>query len=62
MPSIIELEKDSDGVYKPSKVEKKEIFENKEKDKLNQFLDGAEKGVEAINRIVNIFSKVIRGK
>ena len=56
MPSIIELEKDVDGVYKPSKIEKKE------ENKLDQFLDGAEKGVEAITRIVNIFSKVIRGK
>lgn len=61
MPSIIELEKDVDGVYKPSKT-KKETFKNKEKDKLNQFLDGAEKGIEAINRIVDIFSKVVRGK
>jgi len=59
MTKIIETIQDENGVYKPSEIKITE--EEIEKDKLTQFLDGAEKGIDAINRIVSIFSKAKRG-
>lgn len=58
MPDIIEVQPDKDGVYKPVSVVKEKSIQVPD-DRINQFLDGVEKGMAVVDRISKIFQGVV---
>ena len=59
MEKIIELEQDSDGVYKPKNIvksEKREVYKPKrmQRDPVTQLLDGFERGMKLVDRAVRL--------
>ena len=58
MEKIIELEQDSDGVYKPKSIVKSEKkvceLKRKPRDPITQLLDGFERGMKLVDRAVRL--------